>query len=76
MSTASPHRVVVIGSGATAVTLVPALTQGEGRAAHVTQLQRTPSYVLSIGRTDPVAETLSRWLPASIADPRTRGRPR
>ena len=67
-------RVVVIGSGATAVTLVPALTQGEGRAAHVTQLQRTPSYVLSIGRTDPVAETLSRWLPASIADPLVRAK--
>ena len=57
-------RVVVIGSGATAVTLVPAMTQGERRAAHVTQLQRTPSYVLSIGRTDPVAEFLSRWVPA------------
>ena len=67
-------KVVVIGSGATAVTLVPALTQGEGRAAHVTQLQRTPSYVLSIGRTDPIAETLSRWLPASIADPIVRAK--
>lgn len=61
-------RVVVIGSGATAVTLVPAMTTGEGRAAHVTQLQRTPSYVLSIPRTDPIAEVLSRWLPARVAD--------
>jgi monooxygenase len=67
-------RVVVIGSGATAVTLVPAMTQGERRAAHVTQLQRTPSYVLSIGRTDPVAEFLSRWVPARIADPIVRAK--
>ncbi|WP_018333785.1 flavin-containing monooxygenase [Actinomycetospora chiangmaiensis] len=67
-------KVVVIGSGATAVTLVPAMTQGEGRAAHVTQLQRTPSYVLAIGRTDPIAEKLSRWLPARIADPLVRAK--
>ena len=43
-STATGKRVVVIGSGATAVTLVPALA---GDAAHVTMLQRSPSYVLS-----------------------------
>ncbi|WP_077000501.1 NAD(P)/FAD-dependent oxidoreductase [Variovorax sp. KK3] len=49
------HRVVVIGSGATAVTLVPALAQ---RAAHVTMLQRSPSYVLS----RPSADPLARWL--------------
>jgi monooxygenase len=68
-------RVVVIGSGATAVTLVPAMlegSEGHGAAAHVTMLQRSPSYVLSIGRTDPVAEVLSRWLPRSMADPLTR----
>ncbi|WP_433038409.1 flavin-containing monooxygenase [Actinomycetospora sp. CA-053990] len=68
-------RVVVIGSGATAVTLVPAMLQGSddhGAAAHVAMLQRSPSYVLSIGRTDPVAEVLSRWLPRSVADPLTR----
>ena len=41
-------RVVVIGSGATAVTLVPALARGEGAAAHVTMLQRSPTYVLSL----------------------------
>jgi cation diffusion facilitator CzcD-associated flavoprotein CzcO len=69
------QRVVVIGSGATAVTLVPAMLEGSedhGAAAHVTMLQRSPSYVLSIGRTDPVAEVLSRWLPRSVADPLTR----
>ena len=65
-------RVVVIGSGATAVTLVPAMLEGREAAAHVTMLQRSPSYVLSIGRTDPVAEVLSRWLPRSVADPLTR----
>ncbi|MEJ2859858.1 flavin-containing monooxygenase [Actinomycetospora flava] len=67
-------RVVVIGSGATAVTLVPAMLEGENAAAHVTQLQRSPSYVLSIGRTDPVAATLSRWLPRAVADPLTRAK--
>ena len=66
------QRVVVIGSGATAVTLVPAMLEGDSAAAHVTMLQRSPSYVLSIGRTDPVAEGLSRWLPRSVADPLTR----
>jgi monooxygenase len=69
------RRVVVIGSGATAVTLVPAMLEGSEdhrAAAHVTMLQRSPSYVLSIGRTDPVAEVLSRWLPRSVADPLTR----
>ena len=37
-------------------------------------LQRTPSYVLSIGRTDPVAEFLSRWVPTRIADPIVRAK--
>ncbi|MCA9706285.1 MAG: NAD(P)/FAD-dependent oxidoreductase [Myxococcales bacterium] len=53
-------RVVVIGSGATAVTLVPALAE---RAAHVTMLQRSPSYILSMPSRDPVAERLRRLLP-------------
>lgn len=57
-------RIVVIGSGATAVTLVPSLAQ---RAAHVTMLQRTPSYILSLPRTDPVARQLQRVLPAALA---------
>ena len=62
-------RIVVIGSGATAATLVPALAE---RGAQVTMLQRSPSYVLSIPRTDPTAAALSRWLPRAIADPITR----
>jgi monooxygenase len=54
----------VIGSGATAVTLVPAMI---GRAAHVTMLQRSPSYVLSIPAVDKVANALRRWLPERVA---------
>src|SRR5215213_2167429 len=48
-------RVAVIGSGATAVTLVPAMS---GQAAHVTMVQRSPSYVVSLPGTDPLAELL------------------
>jgi monooxygenase len=50
----------VIGSGATAVTLVPALA---GRAAHVTMLQRSPSYVISLPARDGLADRARRWLP-------------
>ncbi|HEY3829634.1 MAG TPA: NAD(P)/FAD-dependent oxidoreductase [Solirubrobacteraceae bacterium] len=52
-------RVVVIGSGATAMTIIPAMAK---RAAHVTMLQRTPSYVVSVPAVDPIAERLKRWL--------------
>ena len=54
------QRVVVIGSGATAVTLVPALAE---TAAHVTMLQRTPSYVLPIPSVDPLTKVARRLLP-------------
>ena len=57
-------RVVVIGSGATAVTLLPAMADD---AAHVTMLQRSPSYVLSLPGTDPVADKLRGVLPAKVA---------
>jgi cation diffusion facilitator CzcD-associated flavoprotein CzcO len=57
-------RVVVIGSGATAVTLVPALTD---KAEHVTMLQRSPSYVLTVPGEDPVANAVRRWLPKRAA---------
>jgi monooxygenase len=53
-------RVVVIGSGATAVTLVPALAE---RAAHVTMLQRSPSYVIALPARDGIAELARRLLP-------------
>jgi cation diffusion facilitator CzcD-associated flavoprotein CzcO len=57
-------RVVVIGSGATAVTLVPAMA---GTAAHVTMLQRSPSYILSLPARDGVADLLRRMLPEGAA---------
>ena len=60
------QRVVVIGSGATAVTLVPALA---ARAAHVTMVQRSPSYVLSVPEHDAVADLLRRLLPSKAAYP-------
>jgi monooxygenase len=56
--------VVVIGSGATAVTLVPAMAAD---AAHVTMLQRSPSYILSLPQRDPFAARARRWLPAALA---------
>ena len=52
-------RVVVVGSGATAVTLIPAIADD---AAHVTMLQRSPSYILSIPSEDPLASWLRRKL--------------
>jgi monooxygenase len=55
----SGKRVVVIGSGATAVTLVPAMTD---RAQHVTMLQRSPSYVLPLPARDTLNERLRKWL--------------
>ena len=57
-------RVVVIGSGATAVTLVPEMAKN---AAHVTMLQRSPTYVVSRPAQDPVANKLRRNLPAKLA---------
>jgi monooxygenase len=60
----SGKHVVVIGSGATAVTLVPALAE---QAGHVTMLQRSPSYVTSLPSRDPVAAALQRWLPSKLA---------
>ncbi len=62
-------RVVVIGSGATAVTLVPAMAKS---AAHVTMLQRSPSYIVSLPDEDPIAKALRRFLPAQLAYPIVR----
>jgi monooxygenase len=62
-------RVVVIGSGATAVTLVPALAP---EAGHVTMLQRSPSYVLSLPVEDPVLTAARRVLGARAAYALTR----
>ncbi|HSX66602.1 NAD(P)/FAD-dependent oxidoreductase [Nocardioides sp.] len=54
----SGKRVVIIGSGATAVTMLPAMLTGEGAAGHVTMLQRTPSYVASMPQVDKIAQFL------------------
>ena len=60
----SGQRVVVIGSGATAVTLVPALAKAAG---HVTMLQRTPTYVLPIPSVDPLTRLARALLPPDRA---------
>ncbi|GAA1868075.1 flavin-containing monooxygenase [Asanoa iriomotensis] len=52
-------RVVVVGSGATAVTIVPAMA---GTAAHVTLLQRTPTYILSMPTKDAIGNALKKYL--------------
>ncbi len=62
-------HVVVIGSGATAVTLVPAMAK---TAAHVTMLQRSPSYVVAMPDRDVIANRLLQVLPKSIANRLTR----
>jgi monooxygenase len=59
-------RVVVIGSGATAVTLVPSMAE---RAAHVTMLQRSPTYIVSLPAEDPIAKQLRRFLPSKVSAP-------
>jgi monooxygenase len=56
-------RVVVIGSGATAVTLVPAMAE---KAAHVTMLQRSPTYIASLPAQDRIANRLRRRLPDRV----------
>ncbi len=62
-------RVVVIGSGATAVTLVPELAK---QAVHVTMLQRSPTYIVSRPSEDGIANWLRRRLPAKTAYGLTR----
>jgi monooxygenase len=62
-------RVVVIGSGATAVTLVPAMAETAG---HVTMLQRSPTYVISRPAVDPIGRLLRRLLPQKLAYSATR----
>ena len=62
-------RVVVIGSGATAVTLVPAMAKD---TASIVMLQRTPTYIASLPSEDPMAKNLRKWLPNSWAFRLTR----
>ena len=58
------QNVVIVGSGATAVTLLPALANDAG---HVTLLQRSPGYVSEIPRVDPWVKQLNRILPYRLA---------
>jgi cation diffusion facilitator CzcD-associated flavoprotein CzcO len=60
----SGKRVVVIGSGATAVTLVPAMAE---TAAHVTMLQRSPTYMVSRPAKDVIANRLRARFPDKLA---------
>jgi cation diffusion facilitator CzcD-associated flavoprotein CzcO len=63
------RRIVVIGSGATAVTLVPALAE---TAAHVTMLQRSPTYIASLPRRSPMAKLARTVLPGRWREPAVR----
>ena len=62
-------KIVVIGSGATAVTLVPAMVEGEEdeAAEHVVMLQRSPTYMSVRPDEDPVASRIRKYLPAKLA---------
>jgi monooxygenase len=64
-------KVVIIGSGATAVTLVPSMTD---KAAHVTMLQRSPSYVATVPAIDFVHAKMLKVLPTKVAYKLTRAR--
>lgn len=62
-------RVVIIGSGATAITLLPSMAK---TAAHVTMLQRSPTYLFSWPDKDRIANTLNKLLPSGLAYSITR----
>ncbi len=64
-------KVVVIGSGATAVTLVPSMAV---KAAHVTMLQRSPSYVMTVPEKDHVSNKLRKYLPEKLVYRMARAR--
>ena len=65
-------KVVIIGSGATAITLVPAMAKGG--AEHVTMLQRSPTYIASVPSIDFVYEKMRKILPEDLAYKLTRAR--
>lgn len=67
----SGKRVVVIGSGATAVTLVPSLAE---KAAHVTMVQRSPTYIMKLPNRSGLYLSLRKWLPGHTAYRLTRWR--
>jgi cation diffusion facilitator CzcD-associated flavoprotein CzcO len=59
-------RIVVVGSGATAITLIPSLAD---RAAHVTMLQRSPTYIATVPERSPIASVLRKVLPPRASGP-------
>jgi len=63
------QRVAVVGSGATAVTIVPAMA---AEAEHVTMVQRSPSWVMTLPTADPLGDLARRWLPRRLALPLIR----
>ena len=65
-------KIVIIGSGATAITLVPALAKGG--AGHVTMLQRSPTYIASIPSVDMIYDKMRKILPEDVAYKLTRAR--
>lgn len=70
----SGKKVVVIGSGATAVTLVPSMLQGDGAAAHVTMLQRSPTWISAVPTYDKKGQLLKSVLPDALADKAIRAK--
>lgn len=61
-------NVVVIGSGATAITLIPAMTQGPKAAKHITMLQRSPTYIFARPKTmTRFAQTIANWFGQGMA---------
>ena len=68
----SGKKVVIIGSGATAITLVPAMVKGG--AGHVTMLQRSPTYIASVPSIDMVYDKMRKYLSEDMAYKLTRAR--
>lgn len=68
----SGKKVVIIGSGATAITLVPSLVKGG--AAHVTMLQRSPTYIATVPAIDFIYEQTRKFMPEDLAYKFIRGR--
>lgn len=63
---------MIIGSGATAITLVPAMVKGG--AGHVTMLQRSPTYIASVPSIDMIYSKMRKLLPEDVAYKLTRAR--
>lgn len=67
----SGKRVVIIGSGATAITLVPAMAD---KAGHVTMLQRSPTYIATVPSIDFLYDNMKKVMPSKLAYRLTRNR--